>query len=234
KHVKRSRLPSGIKVAVLPRKSRGNRVVAELTLRFGNEKSLTGKTLGCEFLGTLMLRGTAKHTRQQLQDELDKLGAVIAPASGTGQLTFVLQCKREKLLAAIRLLGEIVRDPTFPQKDFDILKRRLKVGMERGLTDPKTLAARALERRLKPYPADNIRYTPTIRETIARLDTLSRDQVAQLYREQLGAQVGELAIVGDFDPEPTIKAFSEALAGWKSSVQFEHIPEPAQTAVAGG
>ena len=37
----RSTLPSGMKVALLPKKTRGETVVAALTLRFGDEKSLT-------------------------------------------------------------------------------------------------------------------------------------------------------------------------------------------------
>ena len=36
-------LPNGLKLALLPKKTRGGTVVATLTLRFGDEKSLMGK-----------------------------------------------------------------------------------------------------------------------------------------------------------------------------------------------
>jgi zinc protease len=233
KRVKRSRIGKGVQVAILPRKSRGNTVTAQLTLRYGNEKSLTGNTIASRLLGTLMLRGTKKHDRQELQDELDKLKATLTPAAGLGQLTFTLTTTQANLPAAVRLLGEVLREPTFPEKELDLLKRSIRVSLEQGLTDPHNLSVRALQRRLKPYPATDVRYTPTIPESLDRLKALTRDQVAKLYADQVGADHAELAIVGDFDPEPVLKEFEGALAGWKAKAPFARIAEPAQTDVAG-
>src|SRR5262249_23564414 len=56
------------KLAILPKKSRGETVTLQLTLRYGNEKSLTGQTTAAQFLGPLMQYGTAKHDRLELQD----------------------------------------------------------------------------------------------------------------------------------------------------------------------
>ena len=41
--VQRSTLPGGVKMSLLPTKTRGGTVVATLTIRFGDEKSLFGK-----------------------------------------------------------------------------------------------------------------------------------------------------------------------------------------------
>src|SRR4029078_565087 len=43
KRIARSKLPSGVRLALLPKATRGNRVQATLTLRFGDEQSLAGK-----------------------------------------------------------------------------------------------------------------------------------------------------------------------------------------------
>ena len=69
---KRITLSSGIKAAVLPKKTRNEAVNLRLTLRYGNEKNLHGLKTVCEFLPALMRRGTQKLSRQQLQDQLDK------------------------------------------------------------------------------------------------------------------------------------------------------------------
>src|SRR5208337_1775513 len=76
KRVKRSQSKEApeAKLALLPKKSRGEAVVLQLTLRYGNEKSLQGQNVACQMLGALMIRGTDQHDRQQLQDELAKLG----------------------------------------------------------------------------------------------------------------------------------------------------------------
>ena len=70
-------LPGGIKVALLPKKTRGGTVVANLTIRFGDEKSLIGKATIAGITGGMLMRGTKNHTRQQIQDEMDKLKAQI-------------------------------------------------------------------------------------------------------------------------------------------------------------
>jgi len=59
-------------LALLSKKTRGNTVVASLTIRFGDEKSLMNRGTAGELAGSMLMRGTAKHTRQQIQDEFDK------------------------------------------------------------------------------------------------------------------------------------------------------------------
>jgi zinc protease len=238
--VQRSQLAGGVKVALLPKKTRGETVVAQLTLRYGNEESLKGQHAAAQILGSLMLRGTRSHTRQQLQDELDKLGARLTSGgrfggSGTlGAVTFNLECKRDKLPAVLRLLGEVLREPTFPQDEFDVLKRQNRETLEKGLTEPTTLAARALQRKINPYPKDDVRHVPTAEESLARLDALTVEQVRKLYAEQLGAQAGELAVVGDFDPAETPRLVQELLKDWKSPVPFRRVSRAAHPDVGGG
>ena len=67
--VKRLTLPSGMKVALLPKKTRGETVVGQISLHFGNEKSLQGMHVASEMMGTLMKRGTEKYTRQQIVEK---------------------------------------------------------------------------------------------------------------------------------------------------------------------
>ena len=55
----------------------------------------------------------------------------------------------------------------------------------------------------------------TALETAKRLDAVSLEQVIAVYDKQLGATTGELAIVGDFDPEPTLTQIREILKDWK-------------------
>ena len=64
---KRSQLPGGLKMALLPKKTRGGTVVASMTLRFGDEKSLFDKATASDIAADMLMRGTTKHTRQQTQ-----------------------------------------------------------------------------------------------------------------------------------------------------------------------
>ena len=86
--------------------------------------------------------------------------------------------------------------------------------------------ARLLQRQLNPYPKEDIRYVPTIEETVERLRGVSHEQVVQLYREYLGSQAGELTIIGDFDPKACLPILKAALSGWTASKAYARIPSP--------
>jgi zinc protease len=232
--VKRLTLPSGIKAALLPKKTSGATVVGQLVLRFGNEKSLLGRTLAAEFLGALMKRGTKKYTRTDMADLLDQLKATLTASSGAGQLSFSFEAKRETLPKLLDLLGEILRHPTFPESELGILKRQVRQGLLQSMAEPGPLAANALSRHLNPYPKDSIHYVPTLKESIERLDKVTRDQVAKIYFDQVGAQAGELVLVGDFDPEAALKQLNGFFDGWKSKVPYERIVKKADTKTPGG
>jgi zinc protease len=233
KRTKRSALSTGVKTAILPKKTRGEVVSGSLILRYGNEKSLVGKSTVTSFIGPLMMRGTTKYSYEQIQDELDVLEATLSGGGGSGSLSFTFECKRNKLPELLKLLREIVRNPTFPESEFDILKRESRQGLEKGLHDPSSLARNAMQRKLNPYPKDSIHYVPTIEESIAELDKTTRDDVVKAYNDFLGGTHGELVIVGDFD-EVVLKQFEEMLSGWKSKVPYARIPAVAKTDVPGG
>ncbi|MBZ5575987.1 MAG: hypothetical protein LAP40_05445 [Acidobacteriia bacterium] len=60
--VTRMRLPGGLKLVLLPKKTRGRTVAAAATLRFGGEKSLFGKGMVALMAGDLLMRGTTHQT----------------------------------------------------------------------------------------------------------------------------------------------------------------------------
>ena len=47
-----------------------------------------------------------------------------------------------------------------------------------------------------------------VEESVERLDAVTLEQGKKIYAEQLGGENGELVLVGDFDPEATLKAVS--------------------------
>jgi zinc protease len=233
KRVQRSTLPSGVKVALLPKKSRGEAVTVELTLHFGNADSLKGHGSAAQLLTPLMLRGTKKHTREQLEDELNRLKAEIRPSGGLGTVGFTVQCKKDTLPAVLNLLAEILREPAFPEKEFDSLKRQLRDGTASRSKEPTTIASIELQRRFSPYPKDDVRYVPTIEESLARIEAVTLEEVRKLYDEQLSGQNGEFVAVGDFDPMTVAKPIADALKDWKSTVKYQRIERPAPTGIKG-
>jgi zinc protease len=219
----------GVKVTLLPKKTRGAEVQLLLTLRYGDENDLKPLEDADAFLPQLMLRGTKQLSYQQLRDELDRLEATLSAGGASfgssvpGELSFSIQAKRETLPAVIALLKQVLREPALPADEFEVIKRERLASLEQLKTEPTALASVMVSRQLAPYSKENIRYAPTIEESIERTRAVTHDQVARLYREFLGAQAGELAIVGDFDADACLPILKEALSSWTTEKRYERI-----------
>ncbi len=233
KRLKRGELPSGVKTALLPKKTRAEAVTGRLALHFGNAEAMKGKVAALEFLGPLLRMGTTDMTRQQIQDELDKLKASLSVNSDAGELTVSITCKRETLPAVLTLLGKILRHPSFPENEFEILRRQTLEGLEKELTEPTSLAQRALRRKIDPQAKDHVRYIPTVEEEIERVKALTIGQIRAVYKDLLGGTEGEFVLVGDFDPDAASKQMGEILKDWKSAVKYERVVRKPQLEVKG-
>jgi zinc protease len=222
-HTKSVTLPSGIKAAFLEKKTRGREVHVELKLHYGDVTNLHGLATACGLLPDMMLRGTKTMSRQQIQDELDRLKANLHVSGQAGEATFVIQTKRDTLLDTLKLLGKILREPTLPENELDILKRSELTDLDNALTEPEDLALNAVRRHLAPFQKGDPRYVATPRESIDMLKAVSIDDVHKLYSQFLGGTHGELAVVGDFDEAATTPVLNAILADWKASLPYEHI-----------
>ncbi|MCB9951125.1 MAG: insulinase family protein [Planctomycetaceae bacterium] len=220
----RFELPGGLKVAFLPKKTRGAEVQAQLTLRYGDAESLKGKTTAASVLPSLMLRGTESRTRQQIQDDLDENKARLSSSGSTGTASFALKTRNENLVAVLEILADVLRHPTLPEAELEILRNQNLAAYEKQLTDPTSLARIAVSQKINSaYGPDDVRYVPSSEEQIARWKELKLEDIRSLYSEFLNGQHGELAIVGDFDPAEARKAIEGIFADWKSEHAYEHI-----------
>ncbi len=68
-------LANGMKVALLPKKTRGGTVHFYLSMHYGDEASIKGREGEARLTGSMLLRGTSKHSRQEIEDTLDRLRA---------------------------------------------------------------------------------------------------------------------------------------------------------------
>ena len=142
----------GLKVAFLPKENRGDTVFVNLNLRFGDEKSLFNRGTAGAFVAAMLLRGTTKHTRQQIQDEFDKLKARVNVGGAAHGVAVYIETVRQNLPAVMRLVAEILREPAFPESEFEQLKQESLALSESQKSDPAAIAKRMIERHFAKYP----------------------------------------------------------------------------------
>jgi zinc protease len=226
--VTRSRLPNGMKLVLLPKKTRGGTVVALINLRFGDEKSVFGKAPAAQFAGGLLLRGTKSRTRQQIQDELDRLKARLNVNGGATNATASIETVEASLPDVLRLAAEVLREPAYPEKEFEQLRQQRIAGLEAARSDPGALAGIAFQKRLTPYQRGDVRYISSADEQIEDIKNVSLEDVHKFHDQFYGASEGELVIVGQFDPAQAQKLAGELFGNWKSPSSYQRVMTPYQ------
>jgi zinc protease len=219
-------LPNGMKVALLPKKTRGESVSFQLSLRLGDEKSVSGKAATGTLTGSMLMRGTAKRSRQEIEDAFDKLRAKVSVGGTQTSASAGGQTYRAQLPDVLRLTAEVLREPSFPASEFAQLQRQRAAALDASRQEPQAIATRALARHNNPYPVGDPRYAPTLDESIADNAAVTLDAVRQFHRDFYGAGSAELAIVGDFDADATKALVTELFGGWKSPQPFARVPDP--------
>ncbi|MFM7929071.1 MAG: insulinase family protein, partial [Pirellula sp.] len=153
----KGKLKSGVPFAMLPKKTRGSTVNVTLNLRFGDEDTLEGKSTAIELLGPVLSRGTAKMPLQEFNDKLDELKANLSVQSVRQLLNVNIETKRETLLEVLDVVREMLREPGFDPKEFELLKSQTIAELESQLQEPQLLAMRTVTRALNPYQRGDIR-----------------------------------------------------------------------------
>jgi zinc protease len=230
--VQRITLPSGIKLVLMPKKNRGGVVTAQLELHFGDEKSLFGKSTAASMAEGLLGRGTAKHTRQQLQDEMDRLKIQVRVGGGGGRgggggsvagANASITASRATLADALRLAAEELREPSFPESDFEQSRQAALARLETSRTDPQAIATEQRARYVAPYPAGDPRATMTAEERMDALKKVTLDDAKKFYADFYGASNAELVVIGDFDSAEVQKLTGELFGNWKSPAPYKEI-----------
>lgn len=228
----RKSLPNGMKYAMMPKENRGDAVNATISLRFGDLNSLKGKAVAGELTAAMLDKGTQKKNRQQLKERQDELKARINVFGDATGVTVNIETDRAHLADAIRLAGEMLRTPSFPQEEFDKLIAEQLSAIEQQQSDPNALASNAFQRILSSYPADDPRYTRTFAEEKAAIQATSLAQARDFHKSFYGASDATAAIVGDFDPAEIEKVLKETFGDWKSPKPYKRIEWPAQATAA--
>jgi zinc protease len=118
----------GVKLALLPKKNRGQTVTVDLRQHIGNEENLFGKGALPGLTSAMLMRGTSRYDRIQLADAFEKL-------KFSGSLTH-FQTTREHLPEVLKLVAHVLREASFPAAEFEQLRQQTLVGLDASRNEP--------------------------------------------------------------------------------------------------
>ena len=212
-----------LQLALLPKKTRGNTVVLRLSLELGDEKSLMHRDYAGAMTATMLERGTIKRTRKQIADEYDRLKAQGGVGGNATGVEAAFETTRENLPALMRLIAEILREPSFPAAELEQLRQSTLQGIESKRSEPGSIASNTVARHLNIRPKGHIYFAATFDEQIAAFKAVTLDDVKAFHRDFYGASNGRLTIVGDFDAAAMAALAKELFGSWKSRTPYVRV-----------
>jgi zinc protease len=219
-------LRPGLTLALLPKETRGDAVVARWTLRWGSLDSMEGQVAALTLLPALLDKGAQGWSRQQIQDRLTQLRAELSFSGGVAGLQVAVKTTREHLPAVISLVSVLLRQPLLDAPSLEEVRRQALAGLQQSRDEPQAVAARALGRHGNPYGAGHPRHVPTVGEWESQLRAVDVSALRRLHARLVGATDAQFAAVGSFDPVAVSKAVEAGLSQWRSEVTPVRLPNP--------
>ena len=223
-------LASGMRVGLIPKGTRGRVVQARLQLHYGDEKNLMGGETVAAFVASLLDKGGAGLTRQQISDEFDRLRAQVTFAASDQTLSATITTAREHLPAVIQLVGRLLREPAFGAAALEETRRQWLARIETQRKEPSGVITNALQRHGNPYPRGHLRYASTFDEAVQDVNAVSVERLRSFHARFYSAASAEFAAVGDLDAAALRRALDSAFGGWRQpgagALPYARVPQP--------
>ena len=159
----------------------------------------------------MITKGTAKHDEAQLADELGTYAVSLSGSGGMDSSTVTTNCVTDQLDRAVRLLGEVVREPTFPADEFDSTRKQTLTSLRISSREPAYIARRELKR--KVYGEH-----PYARTATGEVKDVERLEIADLpawWRKFARPDMAVLILSGDIDDARALDLAKSVFGEWR-------------------
>ncbi len=116
--------------------------------------------------------------------------------AGVNATRFGFETTRENLPAAMRLFSEVLRQPTYPENEFDQAKQASLASYEQALRDPQAMGSSVLRQHIAPYAKGDVRRTRLPEEELEEIKATTLADVKKFYGDFYGASNSELTSSG--------------------------------------
>ena len=213
-----------LQVSLLPKKTRGQTVVVDADFRFNDLEAIKRHPDPAgSMAGAMLMRGSRTMTREDIDKRFEALKTQASVGGGTQSASIGLQTRRGELVDALTLAADILRNPAFPESEFEQLRMQSITGIEASRKEPGTLAGMAMSKRFDPWPADHPFRYKSLDESLADLRALKIEDVRRFHQQAYGTSAGQISIVGDFDPAEVKPLLQKLFAEWKAPVAYQPV-----------
>src|SRR5512139_1318148 len=172
-------------------------VTLQLLIDSGSRRDPSGED-GLAFLTARgLLLGTSRHTVNQINEELDFMGASLNSSSGRDYATLTLRVLKKDLDKGFDLFMEVLTQPTFPQEEVKREVQKTLAAIQAAEDQPEDVAEKAFQENLFLSGP----YRHPVEGTKKSLPSMTRETLDRVYKKIYHPNHSILAVVGDISPE---------------------------------
>ncbi len=156
--------------------------------------------------GQLLSTGTTERTKAELDEAVDFIGASLNTSS-SGLFASSLTRHTDELLG---IVNEVLFQPSFPEDEFEKLKKQTLSGLAAAQDDPSSIASNVGD--VVVYGADHPYGNLTTESTV---NNITLEDCKELYATYFKPNISYLVIVGDIDLERSKTIANSYFGDWE-------------------
>ena len=216
-------LSNGLRVVAV-RYATVPKVSAILTIESGLAVDPAEKAGLAQFVVDAIREGTTSRDSRQIRQEIFAMGASLTAAAGQDTSSFTMRGLADTLPAMLAILADVVRNPTFPQAEIDLLKANTTQSLQAQLASPQIVANRVYRQTLfgsHPYAR-----VGTTLDTVGNID---RASIVEYHKTHYLPNNAFLIVTGDVVPDAVLAAAEKAFGAWARGTvpPSPSVPTPA-------
>ena len=208
--VKREVLPNGM-IVFLAEDHQLPMVGLSAKIRTGSVFEPADKVGLASITGMVMRTGGAgSRTGDQIDEELEKLGASVETYIGGTEGGASMSVLKEDVDKGLSILADILMDPKFDQDKIDLAKVQHKSAISRRNDEVGEIAAREFNKLIYGAQSPYARVTE-----YATIDNIKREDLVEFHRKYFHPNLVIMGVWGDFNTKDMLQKIRKAFASWK-------------------
>ena len=161
----------------------------------------------------LLNKGTKQKTVKELEEAIQELGASIYVYSDVENITLSGTTLAKNYDKTLALAEEILLEPRFDEKEFDLLKKATTARLRQQEASPNSVARNAYNELI--YGKDNIR-SKNILGSLASVEQITIEDLKAYYNNYISPSVAKMLVVGDITKEKVVASLTTLNTNWKA------------------
>ena len=215
-------LENGLRVIVAPVRKLPV-VTALLLVDAGASTEPAGRDGVANLTARGLLEGTMRRGGNELTERFERLGAGVFAGADWDSADVGVTVLKAHLDAALSLVGELVLEPSFPERDVSRLRAERLADLLQMRTEPRGLADEMFARFVYDPLSRYARPEEGGPDTVA---TLTRDDIVAFYRSRYRPRGSTLVLAGDLSVDEGLTLAGRTLGQWDGT--SERCAPPAE------